>query len=121
MNWSEDFASNRLFEYYYVAQYWNSPKMVSVSLIEIYFTENLGTLINSHKKKTVYFPVLAQTIWEAGSNKKNPSDFMDSFQQSDLAMFGFSDDFIIDLWGAISDAKGGRLNKPVVKDINEQF
>ena len=46
---------------------------------------------------------------------------MDSFQQSDLAMFGFSDDFIIDLWGAISDAKGGRLNKPVVKDINEQF
>ena len=41
MNWSEDFASNRLFEYFYVAQYWNSPNMVSVSLIEIYFTEKI--------------------------------------------------------------------------------
>lgn len=39
--------------------------------------------------------------------------------RSELEMFGFTDDFIFDLWGAISDAKQGRLKK--TQEFNEQF
>ena len=61
----------------------------------------------------------AQTIWEIGSKADNPHDFTVGMDDSDLKDFGFTDDFIFDLWGAISDAKSGRLNK--VQEFNEQF
>ncbi|KAI8786886.1 PDZ domain-containing protein GIPC1 [Biomphalaria glabrata] len=63
---------------------------------------------------------LAQTIWEIGRKANNPSDFAIGIDESDLGMFGFTDDFVFDLWGAISDAKSGRLNQ-VSADFNEQF
>lgn len=63
---------------------------------------------------------LAQTIWEIGSKAENPHDFAVGVDESDLQMFGFTDDFIFDMWGAISDAKSGRLNQ-VATDFNEQF
>ncbi|CAL1542301.1 unnamed protein product [Lymnaea stagnalis] len=63
---------------------------------------------------------LAQTIWEIGRKANNPSDFAIGVDDSDLGMFGFTDDFVFDLWGAISDAKSGRLNQ-VAADFNEQF
>jgi hypothetical protein len=60
---------------------------------------------------------LAQTIWEAGNKLKNPSDFMIAVESSDLHDFGFTESFVFDLWGAISDARQGRLNTME----NEQF
>ena len=52
---------------------------------------------------------LAQTIWEMGRNYTNPHDFCEIITHSDIADFGFSQDFIFDIWGAISDARAGRL------------
>ncbi|XP_041359702.1 PDZ domain-containing protein GIPC1-like [Gigantopelta aegis] len=62
---------------------------------------------------------LAQSIWETGSTKENPHDFAVAIDESDLSDFGFTDDFIFDLWGAISDAKQGRLKK--AQEFEEQF
>lgn len=64
---------------------------------------------------------LAQQIWEIGSDKNNPHDFTQAIDGSDLEEFGFTDDFIFDMWGAISDAKAGRLTKPDVQEFNEDF
>ena len=64
-------------------------------------------------------PFAAQTIWEVGNNKKNPHEFAVAMDESDLGAFDFTDDFIFDLWGAINDAKQGRLKKP--QEFNEQF
>jgi hypothetical protein len=36
-------------------------------------------------------------------------DFAESIDNSDLEAFGFTDDFIFELWGVITDAKSGRL------------
>lgn len=66
------------------------------------------------------FFLAAQTIWELGSKKDNPSDFALAMDNSELKEFGFTDDFVFDLWGAISDAKSGRLTKDV-QEFNEQF
>ncbi|UYV66733.1 GIPC3 [Cordylochernes scorpioides] len=55
---------------------------------------------------------LATQIWELGHNKANPHDFVTAIDDSDLAAFGFTDTFVFDLWGAISDAKVGRLKPP---------
>lgn len=64
--------------------------------------------------------VSAQTIWEIGKKANNPSDFAIGIDDSELQVFGFTDDFVFDLWGAISDAKSGRLNQ-VSADFSEQF
>ncbi|KAK3091784.1 hypothetical protein FSP39_022595 [Pinctada imbricata] len=63
---------------------------------------------------------LAQSIWELGSKLDNPSDFAMKVDNSDLNEFGFTDDFVFDLWGAITDAKSGRLTKATT-EFNEQF
>jgi len=62
---------------------------------------------------------LSQSIWEIGAKVDNPHDFAVGMDNSDLRDFGFTDDFIFDLWGAIGDAKSGRLNKAL--EFNEQF
>ncbi|KAK2157666.1 hypothetical protein LSH36_187g06020 [Paralvinella palmiformis] len=62
---------------------------------------------------------LAQTIWEQGSSLDNPHDFAVAMDNSDLGEFGFTDDFVFDLWGAITDAKQGRLKK--VQEFDEGF
>ncbi|XP_052775989.1 PDZ domain-containing protein GIPC1-like [Mya arenaria] len=64
---------------------------------------------------------LSQQIWEAGSGKDNPHDFAMAIDNSDLQDFGFTDDFVFDLWGAISDAKSGRLAKPNIQEFSEDF
>lgn len=53
--------------------------------------------------------------------KDNPHDFALEIDNSDLGEFGFTDDFVFDLWGAISDAKSGRLVKPEIQEFSEQF
>lgn len=36
-------------------------------------------------------------------------DFAEAIDSSELEEFGFTDDFIIELWGVITDARSGRL------------
>ena len=61
----------------------------------------------------------AQTIWEVGCRMKNPVEFSEELQKTELAMFGFSEEFIFDIWGDIGDAKSGRMVK--VAQFDEQF
>jgi len=48
---------------------------------------------------------LAVQIVELGFGKTNSMDFAEAIDNSDLEAFGFTDDFIIDLWGAITDSR----------------
>ena len=60
--------------------------------------------------KNSYILTAAQ-IWDLGQEKQNTMDFAEAVDESDLEAFGFTDDFIFELWGAITDAKAGRLRK----------
>ncbi|XP_006919533.1 PDZ domain-containing protein GIPC2 [Pteropus alecto] len=51
---------------------------------------------------------LATTMFEAGRDKGNPDEFAVALDQT-LGDFAFPDEFVFDVWGAIGDAKGGRL------------
>ncbi|XP_064477265.1 PDZ domain-containing protein GIPC1-like [Ornithodoros turicata] len=55
---------------------------------------------------------LATQIWELGCERPNPHEFVTAIGESDLDAFGFTEDFLFDIWGAISDAKAGRLPAP---------
>ncbi len=50
----------------------------------------------------------ANTLIDLGKNIDNPSDYASAVEEQ-LGDFGFPDDFIFDLWGAIGDAKAGRI------------
>jgi len=52
---------------------------------------------------------LSSQIWELAKNQDNTMDFAEAIDSSDLEFFGFTDDFIFELWGAVTDAKSGRL------------
>lgn len=52
---------------------------------------------------------LANQIWDIGQTQTNTIDFCNELNNSPLSAFGFSDDFLFDLWGVISDGKAGRL------------
>ncbi|KAA0203634.1 hypothetical protein HAZT_HAZT004798 [Hyalella azteca] len=54
---------------------------------------------------------LAAQIWDLGQGKQNTMEFAEAVDDSDLESFGFNDDFIFELWGAITDAKSGRLKR----------
>ena len=43
--------------------------------------------------------------------KTNTMELAEAVDNSDLEAFGFTDDFIFELWGAITDAKSGRAKK----------
>lgn len=52
---------------------------------------------------------LATQIWDAANGKTNSMDFAEAIDNSDLDELGFTDDLVIELWGAITDARDGRL------------
>ncbi|XP_029837223.2 PDZ domain-containing protein GIPC1 isoform X1 [Ixodes scapularis] len=52
---------------------------------------------------------LATQIWELGCERPNPHEFVTAIGDSDLDAFGFTEDFLFDIWGAIGDARAGRL------------
>ncbi|CAN8004567.1 unnamed protein product [Ixodes hexagonus] len=52
---------------------------------------------------------LATQIWELGCERPNPHEFVTAVADSDLDAFGFTEDFLFDIWGAIGDARSGRL------------
>ncbi|XP_074640757.1 PDZ domain-containing protein GIPC3-like [Tubulanus polymorphus] len=65
--------------------------------------------------------VLAQSIWEIGKSKDNPSQFALEVDNN-FSEFGFSDEIVFDIWGAIGDAKSGRLAaQDEAIEFNEQF
>lgn len=51
---------------------------------------------------------LANTLIDIGKDKENPSEYATVIEEQ-LGDFGFPDDFIFDIWGAIGDAKAGRI------------
>ncbi|XP_074611317.1 PDZ domain-containing protein GIPC3-like [Acropora palmata] len=53
-------------------------------------------------------PDLAETLVTKSKALNNPSDFAMAVDE-EFADFQFPDDFIFDIWGAISDSKSGRL------------
>ena len=90
------------------------------SFMGIYDTE-LGTIKSSnsiYKKFTnaitkfdtfiEFFFQIATQIWELAEDKRNSSEFAEAIDNSDLEAFGFTDDFVIELWGAVTDARAGR-------------
>jgi len=68
---------------------------------------------------------LTSQIWDLGKDQTNTMDFAEAIDNSDLESFGFTDDFIFELWGVITDAKSGRLsglsNSPKVTQFEEHF
>lgn len=56
----------------------------------------------------IYDTELATQIWELAEGKYNSIDFAEAIDNSDLEAFGFTDDFVIELWGAVTDARAGR-------------
>ena len=69
----------------------------------------------------ISFPLsfTAQSNWETGNETNNPSEFTVALENSDLCEFGFTEPFIFDLWGAVSDAKQGRLQS--IQNFDEKF
>ncbi|XP_075413662.1 PDZ domain-containing protein GIPC2 isoform X2 [Tenrec ecaudatus] len=51
---------------------------------------------------------LATTMFETGKDKANPDEFAVALDEA-LGDFAFPDEFVFDVWGAIGDAKQGRL------------
>ncbi|XP_045513035.1 PDZ domain-containing protein GIPC3 [Pieris brassicae] len=53
---------------------------------------------------------LATQMWDLAEGKTNSMQLAEAIDNSDLQEFGFTDEFIIELWGAITDARSGRLS-----------
>ncbi|XP_021957435.1 PDZ domain-containing protein GIPC3 isoform X2 [Folsomia candida] len=62
---------------------------------------------------------LASQIWDLASTNTNTMDLAEAIDSSDLESFGFTDDFIIEIWGIVSDAKAGRLTKSRLQEPEE--
>lgn len=52
---------------------------------------------------------LATQMWDLSAGKNNSMQLAEAIDNSDLQEFGFTDEFIIELWGVITDARSGRL------------
>ncbi|XP_043226853.1 PDZ domain-containing protein GIPC3-like [Amphibalanus amphitrite] len=48
---------------------------------------------------------LAAQIWELGENKRSPEQFAEALDNSELEAFGFTDEFVIELWSAITGVR----------------
>jgi len=71
--------------------------------------ENINTLLENFMG--INDAELASQIWELAEGKTNTMELAEAVDNSDLEAFGFTDDFIFELWGAITDAKSGRAKK----------
>lgn len=56
----------------------------------------------------IFYTSTANTIVEAGKDKKSPDDFAEALDTV-LGDFAFPDVFLFDVWGAIADIKNGRM------------
>lgn len=55
--------------------------------------------------------VSATQIFEMANSKSNTMELAEAVDNSELESFGFTDDFLIDVWGIVTDAKSGRLGR----------
>ena len=78
--------------------------LISHLLILILRTINIRLSVS-----LMFHYLLASQIWELAKNQDNTMDFAEAIDNSDLEFFGFTDDFIFELLGAVTDAKSGRL------------
>ncbi|ODM87159.1 PDZ domain-containing protein GIPC1, partial [Orchesella cincta] len=77
-----------------------SPTIISLlKLIRLYIHDN-NHFLN---------PFTANKLYEITLGKKNPNELAAAVDSCELEYFGFTDDFLIELWGIVSDAKEGRL------------
>lgn len=53
------------------------------------------------------------------SSNTNTMDLAEAIDSSDLESFGFTDDFIIEVWGIVTDAKSGRLTNRKLSEPEE--
>lgn len=61
-----------------------------------------------HSERAARPPPPAATMVELGRDKTNPDVFAMALDET-LGDFAFPDEFVFDVWGAIGDAKQGRL------------
>ena len=54
------------------------------------------------KKNLIFVLCLASQIWDLAEGKTNTMELAEAIDNSDLEAFGFTDDFIFELWGAIT-------------------
>ncbi|MEQ2158585.1 hypothetical protein GOODEAATRI_013757 [Goodea atripinnis] len=64
--------------------------------------------IKNSERSICYSPSPAATMVEVGRDKMNPDEFAMALDET-LGDFAFPDEFVFDVWGAIGDAKQGRL------------
>ncbi|ODM86719.1 PDZ domain-containing protein GIPC1 [Orchesella cincta] len=57
----------------------------------------------------IYDAKLSNKLHEITLGKKNSNELAAAVDSCELEYFGFTDDFLIELWGIVSDAKEGRL------------
>merc|ERR1711915_1087435 len=62
---------------------------------------------------------LASQIWDLAEGKTNTMELAEAIDNSDLEAFGFTDDFIFELWGAITDAKRGKGKNSINNNDDE--
>lgn len=73
-----------------------------------------STMFQALYKRTLWLKTFfsaflsAATMVEVGKDKKNPDEFAVALDEA-LGDFAFPDEFVFDIWGAIGDAKKGRL------------
>ena len=49
-----------------------------------------------------FLAVAASQIWDLAEGKSNTMELAETIDNSDLEAFGFTDDFIFEIWGAIT-------------------
>jgi len=69
------------------------------------WTEISSVFVYNHAQ---YNPLLAETLVMKGKSLSNPSDFAVAVDE-EFSDFQFPDDFVFDIWGAVSDGRSGRL------------
>lgn len=71
----------------------------------------------------MFILLTATQIWEMSEGKSNTMEFAEALDTSELESFGFTDEFIIDIWGIVTDAKSGRFKAAPssIEDYDEDF
>ncbi|XP_023321134.1 PDZ domain-containing protein GIPC1 [Eurytemora carolleeae] len=94
----------------------NGPAEVEeVSSVRTVAEENINNLLENFMG--INDSELASQIWDLAEGKTNTMELAEAIDNSDLEAFGFTDDFIFELWGAITDAKQGRALKHINNNV----
>jgi len=59
--------------------------------------------------RSIFTFYAASKLYEMALNQSGTWEFIAAVDGSELEHFGFTDNFLIDVWGIVSDAKAGRI------------